>query len=176
MIKLLFIFFMSTSTPTVHMLEELATKSVSLSPLIELADLYFSAGMLDNLPVFHPIKGSRKVSSPYGIRSDPFTGKRKFHSGIDYACELAAAVHATASGIVTYVGYRGGYGRCVVLRHRYGFKTIYAHLSCSYVKSGDIVSSGKVLGFVGSTGRSTGCHLHYEVRKNNKVVEPLFVD
>lgn len=143
---------------------------------MKVADLYIAAGMLEYLPVQQPIRENRRVSSSYGFRRDPFTGKSKFHSGIDYACELATTVHATASGVVTSVGWRGGYGKCIELRHRYGFSTIYAHLSGYYVSPGMDIPAGKVLGFVGTTGRSTGYHLHYEVRKNNKVVKPLFLD
>ncbi|MEG0580231.1 MAG: M23 family metallopeptidase, partial [Niameybacter sp.] len=85
-------------------------------------------------------------------------------------------VHASASGTVIFVGNRGGYGKCVEIKHRYGYSTIYAHLSGYYVKIGMSIPSGKIIGFVGTTGRSTGYHLHYEVRKNNKVVKPLFIN
>lgn len=160
----------------VTLLQELATKAKSLFPIIQVADLYCSSGMIDELPVRLPIIDKRRVSSPYGTRIDPFTKKAKFHSGIDYACELATTVHASASGEVIYVGIRGGYGKCIEIKHRYGFHTIYAHLSGYYVVKGSFVPAGKVIGFVGSTGRSTGYHLHYEVRKNNIVVKPLFIE
>ena len=162
----------------VSLLEELAVKSFSLSPIIEAASLYEQEGMLSDLPVHRPISLYEKyrVSSPYGNRKDPFTGQIRFHSGIDYACELATAVHATANGIVTYSAPRAGYGKCIVISHAYGFSTIYGHLAEYYVSKGDIVTVGKIIGFVGSTGRSTGKHLHYEVRKNNKIIKPLFYD
>lgn len=160
----------------ITLLQELATKARSLFPIIKVADLYCSSGMINELPVRLPIIDKRRVSSPYGTRVDPFTGKSKFHSGIDYACELATTVHASADGEVLYVGNRGGYGQCIELRHRYGFTTIYAHLSGYYVKKGMLITAGKVIGFVGSTGRSTGYHLHYEVRKDNRVVKPLFIE
>lgn len=165
-------------TSLVSLLEELAVKSVSLSPIIEAASLYEQEGMLSDIPVQRPISMFEKyrVSSPYGNRKDPFTGQIRFHSGIDYACELATSVHATANGIVTYSAPRAGYGKCIVISHAYGFSTIYGHLAEYYVSKGDIVTVGKIIGFVGSTGRSTGNHLHYEVRKNNKIIKPLFYD
>ena len=138
------------------------------------ADLYFSAGILDYLPLRIPVVGGR-VSSPYGYRKDPLTGKGRFHAGLDYACELATTVHASAAGVVCFVGHRGGYGKCVEVKHRYGFSSIYAHLSGYYVRPGESIPAGKIIGFVGTTGRSTGYHLHYEVRKNNRVIKPLFI-
>ena len=174
MIKLILILFIYGSVP-VSLLEELAEDAKSLSPILKVADLYLSAGMLDDLPLQLPIREARRISSPYGYRKDPFTGQRKYHSGIDYACDLATTVHATAGGTITFVGNRGGYGKCVEINHRYGFSTIYAHLSGYYVGEGAYVPAGKVIGFVGSTGRSTGCHLHYEVRKNGRIVKPLFL-
>lgn len=175
MIKLILILFLYGSIP-VSLLEELAVKSKSLSPILEVADMYLSAGMLDDLPLQLPIREARRISSPYGYRKDPFTGKGKFHSGIDYACDLATTVHAAGNGIVSFVGKRGGYGKCVEIRHRYGFSTIYAHLSGYYVQPGQQVIAGKVIGFVGTTGRSTGYHLHYEVRKHNRIVKPMFMN
>lgn len=175
MINLILILFIYGSVP-VSLLEELAVKSNSLSPILKAVDLYMSAGMLDYLPLRAPVRESRRISSPYGVRQDPFTGKRKYHSGIDYACELATTVHATADGTVVFAGNRGGYGQCIEISHRYGFSSVYAHLSGYYVEMGAFVPAGKVIGFVGSTGRSTGYHLHYEVRKNGRIVKPLFIN
>lgn len=175
MIKLILILFVYGSVP-VSLLEELAIGANSLSPILQVADLYQSAGMLNYLPLQLPVRAARRISSPYGLRQDPFTGKRKYHSGIDYACELATTVHATADGTVTFIGNRCGYGKCIEISHRYGFSSIYAHLSGYYVGKGTFVPAGKVIGFVGSTGRSTGYHLHYEVRKNGRVVKPLFIN
>ena len=88
---------------------------------------------------------------------------------------MATTVHAAASGEVIFVGFRGGYGKCIEIKHKYGFSTVYGHLSEYYIKKGMYVRMGQIIGFVGTTGRSTGYHLHYEVRKNNRVIEPLFV-
>lgn len=159
-----------------ELLEELATKATTLSPIIKVIDLYVANGMVDDIPLMYPLKEKHHISSGFGFRIDPFTKKRKFHSGIDYACELATTVHATASGHVTFLGNRGGYGKCITITHRYGFTSIYGHLSEYYVRSGAFVKTGQVIGFVGTTGRSTGYHLHYEVRKNSKVINPIFIN
>lgn len=109
MIKLLAILMLLSGSVPVSLLEELAIKSRTLAPIVEVADLYFSAGILDYLPLRIPVVGGR-VSSPYGYRKDPLTGKGRFHAGLDYACELATTVHASAAGVVCFVGHRGGYG------------------------------------------------------------------
>jgi murein DD-endopeptidase MepM/ murein hydrolase activator NlpD len=90
----------------------------------------------------------------------------------DIAAELASTVHAAADGKVIYSGRKGGYGYCVMIRHAYGFVTLYGHLSACYVPEGEEVRSGKVIGFIGSSGKSTGNHLHYEVRKYGRPVRP----
>lgn len=159
-----------------NLLQELAEKASTLSPIMEVIDLYSESGMTDELPVLRPVPLSvARISSPYGYRKDPFTGKGKFHTGIDYACSLATTVVASASGKVVHVGRKGGYGKCIIIQHRYGFRTLYAHLAEYYVQEGVVVDAGKVIGFVGTTGRSTGYHLHYEVRKNNKPIKPMFL-
>lgn len=118
MIKLILILFIYGSVP-VSLLEELAEDAKSLSPILKVADLYLSAGMLDDLPLQLPIREARRISSPYGYRKDPFTGQRKYHSGIDYACDLATTVHATRLAVRSLLlGNRGGYGKCVEINHR----------------------------------------------------------
>lgn len=170
-----FILFVTSSL--IALLNELANKATSLDPIMEAVELYASKNMLSDIPVCKPISSfdKHRISSSYGWRTDPFSGQKKYHSGIDYACELATAVHASANGVVTYAAQRAGYGRCIIIQHSYGFTTIYGHLSACYVCKGDVVTVGKIVGFVGSTGRSTGNHLHFEVRKNNKIIKPLFV-
>lgn len=169
-------FIMYLGSVPVSLLEELARTSHDLSPILKVSHLYQSAGMLSFFPVFSPVDESSdcRISSSYGYRLDPFSCQRKFHSGIDYACALATAVRASGAGRISFVGYRGGYGKCVEIIHSYGFTSLYGHLSAYYVTSGEYVPVGKVIGFVGSTGRSTGCHLHYEVRKDGKPIPPLF--
>ena len=144
MIKLLAILMLLSGSVPVSLLEELAIKSRTLAPIVEVADLYFSAGILDYLPLRIPVVGGR-VSSPYGYRKDPLTGKGRFHAGLDYACELATTVHASAAGVVCFVGHRGGYGKCVEVKHRYGFSSIYAHLSGYYVRTGESIRVSSTL-------------------------------
>ena len=126
------------------------------------------------LPLRCPLKDAFRISSPYGSRVHPITGRRRFHAGVDLAVEVATPVYATADGTVAFAGRRGGYGRCIVLEHDYGFSTLYGHLIAYYVRQDDVVRAGQPIGFVGSTGRSTGNHLHYECRKDNRPIKPYW--
>ncbi|MDX8382894.1 MAG: M23 family metallopeptidase [Ghiorsea sp.] len=112
------------------------------------------------------------LSSHYGIRVDPFTSKKAMHRGIDIANRLGAPVLAGSRGIVIYAGKRKDYGYLVEIEHGYGFRTRYAHMSALHVAVGDVVKANQMLGRVGSSGRSTGPHLHYEVRRNGKTLDP----
>ena len=103
------------------------------------------------------------VSSPFGRRHDPFTSAVRYHSGVDLNASEGTSIYAAASGIVVYAGPQGGYGRCIVLDHGDGVRTHYAHLSKVNTEVGALVVEGDVIGFVGSTGRSTGPHLHFAV-------------
>jgi peptidoglycan hydrolase FlgJ len=113
-----------------------------------------------------------KVSSGYGWRSDPFRGHAKFHGGIDLAATYGTAVPAAATGTVVKASEQGAYGLTVVIRHANGFESRYAHLSSLDVKEGDTVAQGQQVGRVGSTGRSTGPHLHFEVTQAGRRVDP----
>jgi len=113
------------------------------------------------------------LTGQFGGRPDPFTGERGFHQGLDISTEKGSPVYATADGRVETAGYAGDYGNMVVLRHDFGLSTRYAHLSAFNVKPGAAVSRGDVIGYVGSTGRSTGAHLHYEILVNGKLLDPL---
>ena len=125
------------------------------------------------LPVYTPVtkKGTRK-SSNYGYRRDPFTGRLRRHTGIDYAAKRGTPVTASAPGVVTYAGVMRGYGNIVEIFHGKGLTTRYAHLHAIKVKKNAKIPAGKLIGLVGSTGRSTGPHLHYEVRLNGKPLNP----
>jgi murein DD-endopeptidase MepM/ murein hydrolase activator NlpD len=113
------------------------------------------------------------VNSRFGYRSDPMRrGRVEFHAGIDFKGRKGDAVKSTADGKVLIAGWFQGYGKCVKIRHKNGLETLYGHLSKVNVKPGQMVSTGQVIGLVGSTGHSTGNHLHYEVRKNGKPVNP----
>jgi murein DD-endopeptidase MepM/ murein hydrolase activator NlpD len=108
-----------------------------------------------------------------GDRQDPITGEADFHPGLDIAGERGQAVYATAAGKVSQSGWENGYGNVITIDHGFGLQTRYGHLLKSEVKPGAKVKRGDVIGRVGSTGRSTGYHLHYEVRANGKLVNPL---
>ena len=123
------------------------------------------------LPTGMPAR-SGWISSLYGYRSDPITGKREFHEGIDFAGKPGTPITAVAAGIVTWSGPRYGYGNLVEINHGGGIITRYAHNSKNLVKVGDKVEKGEVIAVMGSTGRSTGTHVHFEVLKNGKPVNP----
>jgi len=115
---------------------------------------------------------SARLSSDYGLRKDPFTRQTRFHKGIDLAAPAGMPVQAACSGEVVYAGYEKGYGNTVVLQHPQGFETRYAHLGALNVKVGESVAEQQILGSVGSTGRSTGPHLHFEVMRFGKAIDP----
>mgnify|MGYP000064086780 CR=1 FL=1 len=112
------------------------------------------------------------MSSAYGYRTDPFSGKRAWHAGVDFAGKEDSDIIAVASGVVTFSGDRNGYGNLVEINHGKGFTTRYAHCKSLLVNVGSIVEKGQILASMGSTGRSTGPHVHYEVRKNGKTINP----
>jgi murein DD-endopeptidase MepM/ murein hydrolase activator NlpD len=114
------------------------------------------------------------ITSMFGYRSDPFnTENAEYHPGIDFKGAKGDPVHVTADGKVIFTGPKGGYGNCIIVQHKNDFQTLYGHLSHINVEDGQSVSTGDVIGKVGSTGRSTGSHLHYEVRKNGKPINPI---
>jgi murein DD-endopeptidase MepM/ murein hydrolase activator NlpD len=126
---------------------------------------------LSRVPVGMPLPHLRAVSG-FGNRTDPFLGGIAFHSGLDLESPAGAPAFATASGTVTAAEWNGGYGLMVEVQHDHGYATRYAHLSRIAVKKGDEVKLGDIVGFVGSTGRSTGPHLHYETRRNDTALNP----
>jgi murein DD-endopeptidase MepM/ murein hydrolase activator NlpD len=113
------------------------------------------------------------LTGTFGGRSDPFTGEPAFHQGLDISTEKGREVYATANGTVESAQFTGDYGNLIVLRHDFGLATRYGHLSRFSVKPGTSVQRGDVIGYVGSTGRSTGAHLHYEILANGKLINPL---
>ena len=126
---------------------------------------------IDLVPVIHPAPG-KSVSSRFGTRIDPFKHTYAMHSGYDFKAGYGSPVRATASGKVIFAARKGGYGKMVEIQHENGLTTRYAHLSKILVKKGQQVSAGHNIGKVGSTGRSTGPHLHYEIRHNDIAVNP----
>ncbi len=113
------------------------------------------------------------LTGTFGGRSDPFTGEPAFHQGLDISTEKGQPVYATANGIVDAAAYTGEYGNLITVRHDFGLATRYGHLSRFSVKVGQGVKRGDIIGYVGSTGRSTGAHLHYEILANGKLINPL---
>lgn len=126
---------------------------------------------LDGVPQFRPTDVAAANSS-YGYRRDPFTGRAAMHRGLDFPGAMGAPIYATARGTVTFVGRKGGYGNVVEISHGQGLLTRYAHMSRFEARVGDRVEAGSVIGAIGSTGRSTGPHLHFEVRVNGTAVNP----
>src|SRR5467141_2325995 len=113
------------------------------------------------------------LTGTFGGRSDPFTGEPGFHQGLDISTEKGQPVFATADGHVESATYTGDYGNLLVIKHGFGLSTRYGHLSAFAVKPGRSVTRGEVIGYVGSTGRSTGAHLHYEILANGQLINPL---
>lgn len=122
-------------------------------------------------PSIWPTRGF--VTSKYGRRKSPFTGRRQFHAGIDIAAPPGTSIVAPADGVVSYAGKLAGYGRAIVIDHGFGLKTFYGHNRRNKVKRGQRVKRGQVIGYVGSSGYSTGSHLHYEVLVKGAPVDPL---
>ncbi|ODT71586.1 MAG: hypothetical protein ABS75_07120 [Pelagibacterium sp. SCN 63-23] len=123
-------------------------------------------------PVHMPIAGNFRQSSGFGNRKDPFTGGRAFHSGLDFAAATGTSVFSAADGVVSFVGDRSGYGKVVEVTHGNGLITRYTHLSAYLSHVGQKVSTGTPIAKVGSTGRSTGPHLHFEVRRGEEALDP----
>lgn len=149
--------------------EDLNTAMRDLNDLIDRWDGL--SRLMDSLPLGYPVKSPR-ITSGFGYRRDPFTGTLASHSGIDFRGEKGDVALATAPGTVVFVGDRGNYGNVVDIDHGMGFLTRFAHLEKSLVKVGDEVQIGMKVGLIGNTGRSTGRHLHYEVRRNGQPYNP----
>ena len=124
-------------------------------------------------PSGQPVVGKMEVSSEFGVRSNPFGGSsREVHEGLDFVGEQGDIIAATGDGKVTQAGANGGYGISVMIDHGHGYETLYAHMSKAHVKVGDRVKRGQIIGYIGSTGRSSGPHLHYGLYKNDKAIDP----
>jgi murein DD-endopeptidase MepM/ murein hydrolase activator NlpD len=127
---------------------------------------------MNEIPLRKPVQGEIDMTSPFGVRMDPFLGEPAIHTGIDLRGQIGEPARATADGTVTIASRAGGYGNMVEINHHNGVSTRYGHLSKILVKVGQQVHIGQVVGLIGSTGRSTGPHLHYETRINNTAVDP----
>lgn len=127
---------------------------------------------LRDAPVHRPVKGNMRISSTFGARKDPFLDKTGFHSGLDFAASTGTKVSSAGAGTVVFAGVKGGYGNMIEVEHENGLTTRYGHLSKILVKKGQTVTAGANIGLVGSTGRSTGPHLHFEVRRSDTPLNP----
>lgn len=130
--------------------------------------------MLLCLPAIQPVanKNLKYMASGYGWRIDPVYRTRRFHAGMDFTAPVGTPIYATANGAVFTAGWKQGYGNCVEINHGFGYQTLYGHMSVIKVRNGQQVKRGEVIGLVGSTGKSTGPHLHYEVHYKGQVMNP----
>jgi murein DD-endopeptidase MepM/ murein hydrolase activator NlpD len=150
--------------------EELGWRYPELS--LGLQEIYRLRILASFLPTNDPVVNARR-SSHFGYRRDPFTHRAKMHAGLDFAAKTGTPLLATGVGVIKFAGFKSGYGNSIDVYHGNGIVTRYGHLSRIFVKKGQRVSTGQKIGAVGSTGRSTGAHLHYEVRVNNKPMNPV---
>jgi murein DD-endopeptidase MepM/ murein hydrolase activator NlpD len=165
---------------TIDIEEELATLFARLDSNIDSRESQLQ--VLQSMLSDNRIKNERRVagrpivkgwmSSEYGMRTDPFHGKKRWHAGVDFAGRQGADVIAVASGVVTWSGERSGYGQMVEINHSDGFVTRYAHNEKNIARLGAIVKKGELIASMGSSGRSTGPHVHFEVYKNGRTVDP----
>ncbi|MFD0863599.1 M23 family metallopeptidase [Sungkyunkwania multivorans] len=154
--------------------KQLVVQSKSLDEIKKLAD--DKEALLASIPAIQPIRNSdlTRMASGYGWRSDPFTKARKFHYGMDFTAPRGTPVFASGDGVIKRADNRSsGYGKHIRLDHGYGYMSLYAHLSKYNVKVGQKVERGDIIGYVGSTGRSQAPHLHYEVFKDGKKINPI---
>ncbi len=147
--------------------------SISKNQKIELKPPSEKKEQQNNLPNKLSLPVSGRITSSFGLRIDPIDGKLRHHNGIDIAVPEGTPVKPVLSGKVVYSGWRGGYGNCVIVDHGNGIQTVYAHNSKNLVKTGDTVTPQSVVALSGSTGRTTGPHLHFEVHKDGKAMNPV---
>jgi murein DD-endopeptidase MepM/ murein hydrolase activator NlpD len=154
--------------------KELVIQSKSLDEILALAKQ--KNKLLAAIPAIQPVKNEqlKRMASGFGYRSDPFTKARKMHQGMDFTAPTGTPIFATGDGIVKRAdNTASGYGNHIVIQHGYGYETLYGHLSKYKCKAGQRVKRGDIIGYVGSTGRSEAPHLHYEVHKDGKPVNPI---
>lgn len=154
---------------------EKCTKPIySITAFYQIADsLQMTIDELSDYPVISPIKKSGRISSGFGIRKHPCYKRRKVHTGIDIPQAKGTAVHATGNGIAIAIGYNSGYGYFMEIQHAGGFRSFYAHLSQILVNVGERVNITQQIACVGNTGITTGSHLHYEIRKGRRYLNPI---
>jgi murein DD-endopeptidase MepM/ murein hydrolase activator NlpD len=165
----------SNTTKRIDVLrKELAIQSKSLDDILKMAKA--KDKLLAAIPAIQPVRNEnlKSMVSGFGYRTDPFTKARKMHEGMDFTAKTGTPIYATGDGVVERAdNTASGFGNHIVIRHGFGYETLYAHLSRYKCRAGQRIKRGDIIGYVGSTGRSEGPHLHYEVHKNGKVVNPL---
>lgn len=162
-----------TAEDVEKLIEKIEIESKSLD------EVFRSAGVKDanlsSMPVLKPVadKYVSRLASGYGSRFHPILKVNKMHKGLDFAASTGTPIYATGDGAVKVSEFNSGYGNMVVLKHGNGYESLYAHMSRAKVRSGQKVKRGDVIGYVGTTGLSTGAHLHYEIHKNGEPVDPI---
>ncbi len=162
----------STTQKLNELKKELYIQSKSYDELVLMAKN--KENMLQNIPAIQPVlnKNLKQMASGYGWRIDPVYHTRRFHAGMDFAAPVGTNIYATGNGQVISAGWQQGYGNCVQINHGYGYITLYGHMSAFKIRAGQKVKRGDVIGLVGSTGKSTGPHLHYEVHLKGEIMNP----
>lgn len=156
-----------------HISRALYIQSKSYDDLTEMA--MSKAEMMASIPAIHPldVRKTKGAISGFGVRIHPVHKIRKMHSGIDFTAPTGTPIYSTGNGTVEASGYDGGYGLRVVINHGYSYRTLYGHMSKTEVRAGQRLKRGDLIGYVGNSGTSTGPHLHYEVHKNGRPVNPV---
>lgn len=159
--------------------KQLYVQSNSLEELIEIGKTQEERLMC--IPSIQPIsnKDLTRTASGYGMRIDPIYRTRRFHAGMDFSAKVGTDIYATGNGVVTFSGWKQGYGNCLIIDHGFGYRTLYGHMSKFKARVGQKVKRGEVVGYVGNTGKSTGPHLHYEVivkGRNDNPAKYYFMD
>ncbi|MBS7663801.1 peptidoglycan DD-metalloendopeptidase family protein [Pseudomonas lalucatii] len=159
--------------PFISTLDDLALRLDSREQQLEVLEQLLAERRLDEAEYLagRPVLQGY-ISSPFGRRTDPLSGRLSMHKGVDFAAKAGSDVVAVAAGVVTASGRRSGYGNTVEISHADGYVTLYAHNRSNLVQVGDLVQRGQTIAKVGSTGRSTGYHVHFEVSKNGRVINP----
>lgn len=165
---------MNTTKRIDQLSKQLAIQSQSLDEILKLAST--KKNLLLAIPAIQPVQNEnlKRMASGFGYRIDPFTKVRKMHNGMDFTANTGSPIYATGDGVVARAdNSASGFGNHIVIRHGFGYESLYAHLSKYNCKPGQRVKRGDVIGYVGSTGRSEAPHCHYEVHKDGKAVNPL---
>ena len=155
--------------------KQLYIQSKSFDEVIEMATK--KSDMMASIPAIQPVanKELKRIASGYGRRIDPYYKKPKYHYGVDFSAPQGTPIYATGNGKIKKIKKsRRGFGNHIIIDHGYGYKSLYAHMSKFKVRANQIVKRGDIIGYVGNTGKSTAPHLHYEVHKNGKKVNPAY--